>query len=329
MRRPGHRFNRWYKRDVVLLLYLPVTPLFFIGGPDWLSSPLVNALWNQGHWLFFAGVLFWWQARWPLSHPRQWLLATLVVLLVSAVIESIQSVVGRQAGWADVINNVIGTWLGLFWGQRAGAPGVRNRRIAQCIWVGRLLALALMLWQSASVWHTGLAQWQQYRQFPVIGNFEQASDAMFWRGRVERIRTPVDEGRYSLAVTVGGDKASRYSGVHLTYLMGDWRGYDTLRFSIFNPAEPLAITLRINDIEHDRTDHAYDDRFNERVQLVHGWNRIRVNLRDVQRAPQNRRMNMGQIRRLLLFTTEQKASQRLYLDNVRLEASMRAAQPSS
>ncbi|WP_051234670.1 hypothetical protein [Marinimicrobium agarilyticum] len=302
---------RWHTRDVLLLLVLLASPLFFIGGPDWLAPPVIRELWSQGHWLFFACLFFWWQARWTLTHPRQWLLATLAVLLVSALIEGAQTLVGRQAGWNDVLCNVTGTWLGLFWGQRA------ERRV----WLGRVIAVGLVLWQVKVVLAVGLAQWHQQHQFPVLGDFESRWDMPFWEGRVERVPAPVAEGRYSLAFEVGGDNtASRYSGVHLKQLPGDWRGYQALALSLYNPVEsPLAMTLRINDTQHDRGEGAFSDRYNGRLQLEPGWNHYRIDLQTVEQAPEQRDMNLASVERLLLFATDIEQSRWLYLDNLRLE----------
>lgn len=302
--------SRWHRRDALLLLVLVASPLFFVGGPDWLAPPVVRELWSQGHWVFFACLFFWWQARWTLSHPRQWLLATLAVLIASAVIEGIQTLVGRQAGWNDVLCNVTGTWLGLFWGQPA------SRRV----WLGRLLAAGLVLWQAKVVLAVGLAQWQQQRQFPVLSNFESRLDMPFWEGRVERVPAPVAEGRYSLAVAVGGDTPTRYSGAHLKQLEGDWRGYEVLALSLYNPDEsPLAMTLRINDTQHDRGEGEFSDRYNGRLQLEPGWNRFRVDLGVIEQAPEQRAMDLASIERLMLFTTDLEQRRWIYLDDLRLE----------
>ncbi|WP_347331700.1 hypothetical protein [Marinimicrobium locisalis] len=307
---PASAASRWRPRDALLLLVLAASPLFFIGGPDWLSPPVVRELWNQGHWLFFSCLFFWWQARWPLPHPRQWLLVTLVVLVMSAVIEGAQTLVGRQAGWNDVLCNVTGTWLGLFWGQHA------SRRV----WMGRILAAGLVLWQVKVVLVVGLAQWQQQHQFPVLGNFESRLALPFWEGAVERVPAPVAEGQYSLAVKLGGDPNTRYSGVHLKQLVGNWRGYQALKLSLYNPDEsPLALTLRINDTRHDRGEGAFKDRYNGRLLLQPGWNEFRIALRDVERAPEQRAMNMASVERLMLFASGLEHSRWIYLDNLRLE----------
>jgi VanZ family protein len=301
---------RWHRRDLLLVLIAVATPLFFMGGPDWLAPPVIRTLWNQGHWMFFACLMVWWQGRWPLPHPRQWLLATLAVLVLSAVIESVQTLVGREAGWGDVLCNVAGTWLGLFWGQAA----------TRLIWLGRWLAVGVVLWQLQVVFHVGLAQWHQQRQFPVLGNFESRLDQPFWEGRVERVSAPVAEGRYSLAVEVGGATTTRYSGVHLKQLEGDWRGYKTLKLSLYNPDDTaLALTLRINDTQHDRGDGAYSDRYNGRVTLEPGWNHVEIALSVIEQAPETRRMNLASVERLLLFGTDVKQSRWIYLDDLRLE----------
>src|SRR5690606_33262776 len=125
------------KRHWLLVPVLGVVPLFFVGGPDWLSPPLYRAAWSQGHIIFFALLALWLGAWVRLDSPLRWLALTLAVFVSSLVIEGIQSQVGRDANWNDVLRNLIGTWLGLFWSLRADWR----------VWLGRLLATALLCWQ--------------------------------------------------------------------------------------------------------------------------------------------------------------------------------------
>ncbi len=298
------------RRDWLLIPVLIASPLFFIGGPDWLSAPVIREAWEQGHWLFFACLLFWVQGRWPLREPRQWLVLTLLVLVLSAVIEGLQTLVGRQATWQDILLNMTGTWLGLFWGQRA----------TRWVWLGRLVSLLLVFWSLQSVVQLSLAEYRQLRQFPVLSDFESRWDLPFWEGSVLRIREPVDQGEYSLAVRLLSTQKNPYAGAHLTRLVSDWRGYQALRLSIFNPGtEMLRMTLRINDTAHDRSEGLFSDRYNGRLMVEPGWNHYRIPLADIANAPENRTMNLARVNRLLIFATGVIEPRWIYLDNLRLE----------
>lgn len=297
-------------RNWLLIPVLIASPLFFIGGPDWLSAPLFRTAWDQGHWVFFACLLFWLQGRWPLRQPRQWLVLTLVVLVLSAVIEGVQSLVGRQATWQDILTNLIGTWVGLFWGQRT----------TPWVWLGRLISLLLVLWQSQGVVEQGLAEYRQFRQFPVLSDFESRWDLVYWGGEVKRVKEPVAQGRYSLAVPLLSTRENPYAGTHFRHLVGDWRGYRTLNLSIYNPdADSLRMTLRINDEIHDRTENLYSDRYNGRLMVEPGWNHYRIPLEDIANAPEARTMDLAHVNRLLIFATGVSEPRWVYLDNLRLK----------
>ncbi|MEX1057375.1 MAG: hypothetical protein WED11_06570 [Natronospirillum sp.] len=297
-------------RNWLLIPVLIASPLFFIGGPDWLSTPMFRAAWDQGHWVFFACLLFWLQGRWPLREPRHWLVLTLGVLVLSALIEGLQSLVGRDATWQDILLNLTGTWVGLFWGQRA----------TLWVWLGRLISLLLVLWHAQTVVDLGLAEYRQLRQFPVLSDFESRWDLPYWGDQVQRVKQPVAQGEYSLAVPLLSTEANPYAGVHLRRLVGDWRGHQALSLSIFNPdTDTLPMTLRINDEAHDRSENLYSDRYNGRLMVAPGWNHFRIPLEEIANAPETRLMDLDQVIRLLIFATGVSEPRWIYLDNLRLE----------
>lgn len=257
--------------------------------------------------LFFGLLLFWVQGLVSLKTLARWLAVTILVVLLSLAIEAIQSQVGRQANWQDGLRNLIGAWFGLFWGQSA----------SRAVWLGRLGASLLLLWQLSGLAQTGFGHWQRLERFPVLSDFETKRQLLEWGGNIERVKEPVAQGNFSLALYLGTE---HYSGGGLDHLVGDWSGYDSLSFELYHPGEePLKLTLRINDTQHDRSDGRYDDRFNQRLWAQPGWNSYRIALVEVKRAPEGRPMNMSSIQRLGIFATQLPEAQTIYLDNLRLE----------
>lgn len=290
-------------------LVLVAVPLFFIGGPDWVSPPLYRVGWSLGHILFFALLVIWLHNHWPLDGPGCWLALSLGVVALSVVIEVIQSQVGREPSWQDGLRNLIGAWLGLFW-RLPGRP---------LVWLLRVFVSGLLLWQLYPLGQASLDVWHRWQQFPVLSDFESPRDLSSWKGDVRRVAEPVVQGRHSLAFSVGDPSGQqRFTGIELAPLMVDWRGYAWLTFSLYSK-RALAMTLRINDGYHDLHTNRYDDRFNGRLYLEPGWNHIRIALEEVRTAPARRTMNMADIQRLLIFSSKVSEPQTLYLDNLRLE----------
>ena len=111
-----------------------------------------------------------------------------------------------------------------------------------------------------------------------------------------------------------------YSGVSLNNLPADWHDYETLSITLFNPSTaPLTLTLRINDVAHDRSDHAYNDRYNTRLTLGPGSNTFTLKLADIENAPDGRSMDMSQVRRMGLFAVRLPEPRTVCLLDLRLD----------
>jgi hypothetical protein len=300
------RIPGWLARALPLLLIV-IVPFFFIGGPDFLSSPLFRSVWDFGHIGFFALLLIVVQWRKPLTHWRQWLLVAALVFILGGVIEIVQAYVGRDGNWGDVFKNLVGAALGLFWGQQV------NRRI----WIGRMLSVIALLPSLWSVVQVALVEYESSQRFPLLGSFEKSRDLMYWEGDIARTKTYTSHGEYSLKITLA---TTQYAGVTFDEFVEDWGKYQQLRFDIYNPGnEPLPLVLRIHDEVHDLTGLAFNNRFNQPLSAVPGWNHFVIPLVDVQQAPAEREMDLQKLRGLSIFTIQLARERVIYLDNVRLE----------
>lgn len=294
------------------LFILVIVPFFFIGGPGVFSSTLVNAVWNFGHIVFFTVLMLLVQSFVPLVRWQQWLLVTLIALVVGVLIEYIQHFIGREASADDVLHNMFGIWLGLFWGQKA----------TPLVWLMRGLSVVLLapaLWFVAQL---AVADVVMRYQFPLINSFES-------RYELQQIHThsviaatrQVDSlsvhGEHSLHVTLN---AQKYAGFRLVGPYGDWSGYTFLEMDFYNPdSEPLDLTLKISDRTHDEGVNKFADRFNQRLHLLSGWNKVRIAVNDIRDAPQNRQMNMDEISGLAIFAEQLHRPRQFYWDNIHLE----------
>lgn len=298
----------WFSGVVVLL----VIPFFFIGGPSVFSSTLLITVWNFGHIIFFTVLMLLVQSFKPLMHWQQWLLVTLVALALSSLIEFVQHFVGREASVDDVLHNMFGVWLGLFWGQKP----------TRLVWVLRFFSLCLL---APSFWlltTTAVTDVVMRYQFPQINSFDSRYELRQIHAHPSVVETRQADsffvhGGHSLQVTLS---TKRYAGFRLVGPYGDWGGYTYLAMDFYNPdLEPLELILKISDRTHDNGANKFDDRFNRRLQLVSGWNNLRFAVDDIRHAPKNREMQMDEISGLAIFVEQLNRPRDIYWDNIRLE----------
>lgn len=299
-------------KQLLTVVLIGLLPLFFFGGPDWASGPLYRSAWNLGHVIFFALLTWLLQLYLGTGGWRQWLVISGLVLFAGMGLEYLQSFVERQVDWGDILRNLIGAWLVLAWRSPASAGRARVG-----IWVARMAATLLLLLELVAVAGVALQQYHIDRQLPLLADLETPEAIRHWSGDVRYSREHSADGGYSLAIHLG---TGRYSGVSLNNMPGDWRGYERLSFRLYNPGPgPLALTLRLNDQQHDRGPGLYHDRFNSHFVARPGWHHYRFDLAEVQAAPASRGMDMNKMRRLGLFTTRLEKPRTVYLDDLRLE----------
>ncbi|MFQ5488744.1 MAG: hypothetical protein ACE5ET_09920, partial [Gammaproteobacteria bacterium] len=158
-----------------------------------------------------------------------------------------------------------------------------------------------------------------HHQFPMLADFETPLELSRWDSRAplaisdEQAR----HGRRSLRVRF---TTERFSTVGLRYFPRDWRAYQWLRFSVYNPdRQALMLSLRIHDREHVRHGMPYLDRFNGHLAVHSGWNDYRIPLARIRQAPRGREMGLGTVAELAFFVTRQPRAKTLYFDALRLE----------
>ena len=298
--------THWGSRITLAGLTLALFPLFFIGGPDWANGLFYEAVWNLGHILFFFLITLLLQPQRKLGGWRLVAVTTVVVLVSGGLIELIQSRIGRQIDWHDMLRNLVGAWLALTclsWPQKK----------SPAVWLARIGVVTLLLWELWFVVAIGHQQGQITRQMPQLYNFAATNAQLFWNGNVQRSTRFADSvgNQFSLEVNITTEK---YSGASLNNLASDWSNYQNLALTLSNPEQtPLAMVLRINDRTHKRSGNAYEDRFNTRLVVAPGVNSFTVSLADVQQAPATRLMDMTDIHRLIIFASNQPTATTVYL----------------
>jgi hypothetical protein len=250
-------------------------------------------------------------------------LAFLITVGGGIAVEWLQTFVGRDSSWDDVVTDALGATCALafvLWRQSLSAPS--SGRLT------RSLAPVLMLACAAAILYplaeAGAAYSRRASLFPVIAQFDSPLDLYFVSGiGAVATRGPLPDNwraatdPESLRVLVASEP---YPGVAFTEPARNWGAWSTLKLDITNPdARPLDLNARVHDMAH--TQH-YDDRFNRRF-LIDGSTRttISIPLQDIQQGPKSRLLDLESIAGVIVFTDGPSAAfgRQFYLTRIWLE----------
>lgn len=302
---------KWAPYPVVILF-----ALLFVGGPAKDDARLYRDLWDTGHFVLFAGMSF---ILLHLSildsrHPLVKLAAVLgFCISFGFLTEYLQVYAGRNFELKDVFSDVFGGlfiyFVGLLHRQRHLITNLLISFIALIIFVMGTRTFIISL----------VDEWRISQSFPVLSDFERYSELKRWKARSARILSSDEyqaSGKRSMKVYFGGN---RYPSINLRYFKKDWRDFQFLNFSIYNPGQdPLSLEIKLTDEIHPQFHFDYKDRFNRTIESAPGWNHYKINLEDVINAPEMRKMDISQMRRFGIFMRRPGRVISFYLDHVYL-----------
>ncbi len=302
----------------LIMLLLMGVPFFFFGGPGYHSSRSFQNAWDLGHILFFAVLsclLDLYLAR-RYRYFSAWFRFALIfsaVFVCGLAVELLQTGNGnRTPSLLDMLRNQLGCLFAYAFLLRQGLRSEPWRRLF------RVTVLLLML---LAVWPFVRALVDEHlagRQFPVLSDFETPFERNRWVNdrQMRPEKALVRHGAKAMRVRLS---TAKYSGVSLFYFPHDWRGYQWLRFSVYNPQPvPLVLNSRIHDALHKEHGNGFHDRFNQQFDLQPGWNDLAVSLEKVEQAPRGRRMDMEHVEGFGLFVVQQQTPLEIVLDHVYL-----------
>jgi len=309
---------RMVKLGILSSLLLIATWMLFRGGPELISTRSLRHAWNAGHILYFALLSYLLLQTRLLARQSgavQWSLTLGLVLLTGGLIELSQIGTDRTPDIDDLLRDLSGGLLVLaFSSARPGRKSLRWGLIGL-----RLGLLVLLLYFLRPLTVSLLDEAIARARFPVLADFETPFELERWTGdalgSIHRLDAMDDAAFLHLQLT-----PRRYSGAHLEYFPGDWRGYESMRLTLYNPvSQALELTCRIHDAQHVQGPQRYADRFNQSYVLQPGLNEILIELQSLVEAPKARDMNLARIRGLGLFVMDIEADRSLYLLEIRLQ----------
>jgi hypothetical protein len=112
-------------------------------------------------------------------------------------------------------------------------------------------------------------------------------------------------------------KAGGFPGITFDEPFPDWTGARSLVLTFISDLDtPTPLVIRVHDARHDNRS---EDRFNRRLLVLPGFNRIVIPLDDVRRAPDRREMDMRHITRIIIFAPRPTSPTHVYIGPIRLD----------
>ena len=288
--------------------------LLFVGGPGPESLRSVRYGWVAGHLICFALwsylYLCW---RGHMSFRRLTAEVVVFCFVVGGATEILQSLVGREPSWQDIYNDLLGGLIAVFF----FAPQ-RKQLLAPVRYVLKFSLILVLVWGLTPFSRALADDIISHYQFPLLSGFETPYEGTRWGGKSRRHvdRYLAYKGDRSLRVEL---VAGWYPGVFLNYFPSDWREYAALQMFVYYPGEEFfELHLRVHDQHHRFHDNLHRDRFNSKILLEPGWNRVRVMLDDVASAPRGRELDLQRVASVGLFAVYLEQPQVIHIDQVRL-----------
>jgi VanZ family protein len=302
--------KRFLEYSFLFLLIL----FLFIGGPQLIDQRSFQNFWDFGHVILFAllssKVLR--DSKWLGSKKLSIQFSTIIGLtfILGSLIEIIQLYIGRTYEFIDVWRSMVGSLLAIVFSQKITIFK------SNFIKAARIFVLLLLLIATWPLIKSLTDEIQAKIDFPVIADFENPFELEKWYGHCYATVNEefVFHGKKSLKAEL---LTVKYSGFSINYFPTDCQGYSTIKFNLYLPtADSLRLTCRIHDVEHN---NKYNDRFNKSFYIKQGWNEIAFDLLDVINAPENRTMDITNMKNFAVFAISITERKTIYFDYLRLE----------
>jgi len=313
-----------------ITLIAVLTYFLFASGPNNYDSILYRSLWDGGHFVLFAAIVFV-LTKLSFIKNKSWYVIALAVAPFCVILgfstEFLQLLVGRSFQYADVVNDVIGGYAGFllsrltlsFSSEPSNHLTKNQLSLKRVGFVVSLLILSLagfreFLYTSVHVWNMKL-------DFPVLADFEAPLELDRWehnRVSITKSSLVVRNDEFSLKAVF---HPAKYPGIVLRRLIHNWNKFNYLNLSINNPSDNVInINLKIYDSTHTFRNYRYNDRYNKNLTLNPGWNDIRIPIEEIRNSPEYRKMNMKQIYLINLFMIRIEEETTVYIDDIFLSS---------
>ena len=270
IREPAETRNGAGHVEIIVLAALVAA--LFVPVPGRLAPPWIGSLEDLAHAPLFAVVA--WALR-RLMGGRT-VLAAVMALSLAAVVEPLQSYVGRSQSMDDFVHGACGIAIFLGWTLAARIATTWRRRAVRlaCLAIGAALPLA-------DAWPTLADGWASWREFPVLADFSSPWEDRRWSVQDCRLSCepgPRAEGDGVLQCEAGGPP---HPSITLFPIRRDWSPLSSLQVEFTVEGGPLPMTLSVRD---GRRVTPPQRRFDRREVYQDGRHRVGVDLHELARG---------------------------------------------
>lgn len=307
------------RMSAFLIVALLASPLLFVGGIDAESKRSLKYLWDCGHIPFF----FLWSTLLLTFLQNAGIKSRVVTgavvvffLLAGLLVEWVQSLIGREFSWWDVVFDLLGVFVSIGY-LRFHAVDVMGKEKVFIVITCAMILLLVAAKPLMALIDERIAE----KQFPLLADFSSPFEQDRFAGNslFEVQPNLSGSGERHLTVVYGTGK---YSTLELAYFPSQWQDFNTLTIDVeVVDAASIDVVCRINDRQHKTHDYAFNDRFNKRYQLTQGRQKIGISLAAVKAAPQGRNMDMNDIVGLSCFTMNLSTPVTVYFNRFELSTS--------
>jgi len=247
---------------------------------------------------------------------------TIVVLAITGIaIELVQSILGRDAEILDIVRDVAGILVSLC-GYAIVDPQLKlgtNQHITKFVLATASFIIGVLALTPAAT--LSFEYYARYRCFPVIMNFDSDCGTYFvstHHADLAKVTTPGGwRGQRSSHVAKITLHHAHFPGVEIVEPPPDWSHYRQLNIELFSEQlEPFLMVVRINDEKHN---NELLDRFNRKIKVDPGDNKIQISLDQIKTAPKGREMNMHAIKGMIIFMAGPQQEYQFYLGPIWLD----------
>lgn len=321
--------------SILLVLVSLTLCLLMIGtlGLAPLKSPtlLFDQIKSTGHFFCF-GVLAFLAALavsllWPTERHPRWLplvIGFVASVLAGGLLELVQKLAPpRSSSWGDLFLDGLGALAGVCLLRGMGVPGTSRPAVRGTRWRSLLLMLAATSIACAPLVHCWIDYLRRNAAYPMLIEFQASWTQRFCKvdESVQLVSTtpppawPAEAGDNVAQLRIGTGR--RFPGWSLKEPYPRWPAEADLVFEVLvSSPEQLQLILRVHDAQHNED---YYDRFNGTLQLVPGFQQVRIPVQQIRDGPRSRQLDLSKIRGLKLFAADTTVPTEFTLGNLRLE----------